>query len=101
MIDPLFLIRFFPQTEQGADILSERLNAKVVMPDFAHGKPFDVERYNNPPSDANIYGEITAQFFDPKFMHERVSEVKEVATALKAEGKTFVGVRLFSLLLSS
>ena len=33
---------YFPQTLQGADILSTQLNALVVMPDFFNGEPCDV-----------------------------------------------------------
>ncbi|KAF9511168.1 hypothetical protein BS47DRAFT_1347039 [Hydnum rufescens UP504] len=82
---------FFPTTQQAADILADRLNAKVVMPDFAHGKPYDSTRYLNPPPDANVRKEVAEQFFAPKYLDDRVAEIKRVAVALKAEGKTFVG----------
>ena len=85
--------RFFPTTQQAADILADRLNAKVVMPDFTHGKPFDSERYLHPPPGADIRKEIGDQFFAPKFLDARVAEVKRVAVALRTEGKTSVGVR--------
>jgi len=82
---------YHPQTQQGADILADRVNALVVMPDFAHGKPYDKERFTNPPPDVKPYEEVGRTFFDPIFFDERVNEVKEVAKQLKSEGKTFVG----------
>jgi len=82
---------FFPTTQQAADILADRLNAKVVMPDFTHGKPFDSERFLHPPPDANIRKELNEQFFAPSYLDDRVAEIKRVAVALKGEGKTFVG----------
>jgi hypothetical protein len=36
-------------TEQGADILAQQLGARVVMPDFFKGKPWDVSKF--PPPD--------------------------------------------------
>ena len=33
---------YFPQTLQGADILSTEINALVVMPDFFDGEPCDI-----------------------------------------------------------
>ena len=37
---------FFPQTEQGADILSAALSGtKVLMPDFLKGKPWPVDQF--------------------------------------------------------
>jgi len=82
---------FFKTTQQGADILSKEFNAKVVMPDFAHGKPYDSDRYLNPPEGVSVMGEVGKQFFDPSFMQERLDEVKAVAAELRGEGKTFVG----------
>jgi len=36
---------FFPQTQQGADILAETLSARVLMPDVFFGKPFSIEQH--------------------------------------------------------
>jgi len=37
---------FFPQTEQGADLLSHALSGtKVIMPDFFRGKPWPVDDF--------------------------------------------------------
>jgi dienelactone hydrolase len=82
---------YYPQTQQGADILADRVNALVIMPDFAHGKPFDLQRYDNPPPDAKIWEEVSKDFFAPEVFSERVNELREVAKQLKSDGKTFVG----------
>lgn len=37
---------FFPQTEQGSDILSQALSGtKVIMPDFLQGKPWPEDNF--------------------------------------------------------
>lgn len=84
--------RYFKTTQQGADILGQVARAQVVMPDFAHGKPFSSERYLNPPEGADVRGEVGKQFFDPSYIQERLDEIKAVAQELRKEGKTFVGV---------
>lgn len=36
---------YFPQTQQGADIIAEALGARVVMPDVFFGKPFPLDQH--------------------------------------------------------
>jgi len=78
-------------TQQGADIIARAVNAKVVMPDFAHGEPYSSERFLNPPEGADVGAEVRKEFFDPSYMQERLNEIKAVAQELRKEGKTFVG----------
>jgi len=82
---------YFKTTQQGADILATQANAKVVMPDFAHGDPYDSDRYLSPPEGANVGAEVKKHFFDPTFMQDRLNEIVSVAKELRGEGKTFVG----------
>ncbi|KAF8320077.1 hypothetical protein DL93DRAFT_2164249 [Clavulina sp. PMI_390] len=82
---------YWKTTQQGADILSKQANALVVMPDFAHGKPYDLNRYDNPPEGVTPGAEVKAHFFEPKFFQERVDEVVAVAKDLRKDGYTFVG----------
>jgi len=62
------------------------------MPDFSHGKPYDSNRYLNPPEGVSVLGEVVKEFFDPSYMQKRLDEIKAVAEELRKEGKTFVGV---------
>jgi len=82
---------YFKTTQQGADILGQTVRAKVIMPDFSHGKPYDSNRYLNPPEGVNVVGEVVKEFFDPSYMQQRLDEIKAVAEELRKEGKTFVG----------
>lgn len=36
---------FYPQTQQGADIIAEKLGARVLMPDFFFGKPYPLDQF--------------------------------------------------------
>lgn len=82
---------FYPQTQQGADILAEQLSAQVVMPDFFEGdKPWPVDRF--PPStdeDKKKFQEWFGGFANPA---NHVPRVIQVGEALKSEGAEFVVV---------
>ena len=52
---------YWPQTEQGADILGKTLDGtKVVMPDFLQGKPWPVDQF---PPKTDEEKEKLQQFF--------------------------------------
>ncbi|KAG8851178.1 hypothetical protein FRB91_008348 [Serendipita sp. 411] len=45
VINVFDIFGFFPQTQQGADILAETLGARVYMPDFFFGKPYPLAEH--------------------------------------------------------
>ncbi|KAJ9125982.1 hypothetical protein QFC24_002254 [Naganishia onofrii] len=82
---------FWPQTEQGADILSSTLNGtKVVMPDFLKGKPWPVDQF---PPKTDEQKEKLQQFFGTTANpQERLKETVAVAKSLKEQGYTSIGL---------
>ncbi|KAI5451334.1 hypothetical protein NCC49_001928 [Naganishia albida] len=82
---------FWPQTEQGADILSATLSdTKVVMPDFLQGNPWPVDQF---PPKTDEEKEKLQQFFGTTANpQERLKETVEVAKALQSEGYTSIGL---------
>ncbi|KAG8905803.1 hypothetical protein FRB99_008228 [Tulasnella sp. 403] len=81
---------YFPQTLQGADILAETVQARVVMPDFFRDEPMDIALY--PPKTDEAKAAI-AKFFKTKgAIPDRKPEVIATVQALRAEGYTKVGL---------
>jgi dienelactone hydrolase len=81
---------FWPQTEQGADILASVLGAKVVMPDFFHpDPPYPVAEF--PPDTDEKKAKFQAFFGGPANIDKAIGNVKKVGEALRAEGNK-VGV---------
>ncbi|KZS90326.1 alpha/beta-hydrolase [Sistotremastrum niveocremeum HHB9708] len=81
---------FWPQTQQGADILATSLNAKVVMPDFFEpDEPFPSENF--PPTTEEGKQALQAFFGGPANIGNTIPKVKKVAEQLKADGATQVG----------
>ncbi|KAJ9094008.1 hypothetical protein QFC20_006988 [Naganishia adeliensis] len=82
---------FWPQTEQGADILSSTLSGtKVVMPDFLQGNPWPVDQF---PPKTDEQKEKLQQFFGTTANpQERLKETVEIAKALQSEGYTSIGL---------
>ncbi|KAH9945607.1 hypothetical protein B0H21DRAFT_694051 [Amylocystis lapponica] len=81
---------FKPQTQQGADILAEQLNAHVVMPDFF--EPDDalpVEAF--PPVTDADKARLQAFFGGPANPGPNLQKLLRVGHALKADGAKFVG----------
>jgi len=77
--------------QQGADILAERGNSLVVMPDFFRGKPFQTEAYDNPAS-PEAKGKMLQEFFGALGdFSKRLPELQSVAKQLRSEGATFIG----------
>lgn len=81
---------FFPQTQQGADLLAQALNARVVMPDFFEpDKPFPVEKF--PPATQEVKDELQAFFAGPAQPEKAVQKLINVGEALRKQGATKVG----------
>lgn len=81
---------FWPQTQQGADILADTLKVKVYMPDFFQpSSPFSLNDY--PPNTDEQKAKYQAFFGGPAKIDKAVENVKNVGKVLKAEGST-VGV---------
>lgn len=83
-------IRFFPQTLQGADILAETLQARVIMPDFLKGQPWPVDKF--PPE--SVADKAALQVFfgttaNPAFT---LPYITAVGAELKKEGATKIGI---------
>ncbi|KIJ32099.1 hypothetical protein M422DRAFT_36016 [Sphaerobolus stellatus SS14] len=82
---------FFPQTQQGADILAKTLDAKVVLPDFFEpNAPFSPEDY--PPDTDAKKAKLQAFFGGPADIKKAVANVKKVGKLLKEEGYGKIGV---------
>jgi len=77
------------QIQQGADILSKTLNAKVVVPDFFRGNERDVNNW--PPTTPEGRAERDAFFKDIGDAKKRLPELLGVAEALKKDGITRIG----------
>jgi len=82
---------FFPQTQQGADILADTLKATVYMPDFfGEGKAFPTDKH--PPKSDQDQADLQAFFggiANPAKTTEKVIKFGEV---LKKDGAKHVGV---------
>ena len=83
--------RFKPQTQQGADILADNLNAQILMPDFFEpGEPWPVDQF--PPKTDEEKQKLQEFFGGIANPHQSVEKALSVAKALKAEGVEFVGL---------
>ncbi len=81
---------FKPQTQQGADIIAEQLNAQVLMPDFFEpAEPWPAAKF--PRSNDEEKAEFQAFFGGPAKPQDAVAKLINVGKALKAEGAEFVG----------
>lgn len=77
---------FWPQTQQGADILAETLGYRIVMPDVFFGKPFPLEYYP-PKNDENK--KLLGEFFQTSAGIDNVLPgVLNLAELLRDEGVT-------------
>jgi len=76
---------FYPQTQQGADILAKTLDAKVVLPDFFEpDAPFSASDY--PPDTDEKKAKLQAFFGGPAKIDKAVANVKKVGETLKGDG---------------
>lgn len=85
------IVRFKPQTQQGADILAEKLNVQIIMPDFFEpGEPWPTDKF--PPKTDEEKTKLQEFFGGLANPQEAVAKAIEVAKSLKAEGAEFVGI---------
>ncbi|KAI8983409.1 Alpha/Beta hydrolase protein [Trametes punicea] len=81
---------FKPQTQQGADILAEKLNAQVLMPDFFEpNEPWPTDKF--PPKTDEDKAKLQAFFGGPAKPQDAVVKLINVAKELKSEGAEWVG----------
>merc|ERR1711990_893498 len=81
---------YYPQTEQGADILAKELGIRVVMPDFLEGKPWPNDNF--PPKDDESKKKLD-EWFGTVAAPGRVQPmVAKVAEELKSNGVESLGM---------
>ncbi|KAI0651509.1 Alpha/Beta hydrolase protein [Trametes meyenii] len=81
---------FKPQTQQGADILADKLNAQVLMPDFFEpAGPWPVDQF--PPKTDEEKAKLQAFFGGTAKPQDAVGKLINVGKALKSEGAGWVG----------
>jgi len=81
---------YFPQTLQGADILAETLQARVIMPDLLMGKPWPVEKF--PPESLADKAALQAFFGTTANPVLTLPYITALGLELKKEGATKIGV---------
>jgi len=81
---------YFPQTLQGADILAEAVQTRVLMPDFLKGKPFPVDKF--PPKGKTEEAELQLFFATTANPVLTLPYITAVGEQLKKEGVSKVGV---------
>lgn len=82
---------FFPQTQQGADLLAASLNASVYMPDFfAPDPPFPIEHF--PPKTQQDKDALQAFFAGPAKPEKALEGLLKVGEELRRLKKKYVGV---------
>lgn len=85
---------YWPQTQQGADILAKTLNAKVFMPDFFEPhKAFPQEDF--PPNTPEKKTKLQEFFQTVAKLDVAVTKTKKLGLLLKAEGFDQIGVYAF------
>ena len=75
---------YWPQTQQGADLLSEAMKARVVMPDFFRGKPWPNEAF--PPRNEEEGKKLQEFFSTVAEFNGRLQDLNTVTNALKSQG---------------
>jgi len=75
---------FWPQTIQGADIISSQLGVKVIMPDFFDNDPFPVENF---PGGTDSHGNDLQTFFQTRAAFDKhVPKLLNAAEILREQG---------------
>lgn len=81
---------YFPQTQQGADIIGDQLNATVYMPDFFEpGQAFDIGRY--PPKSKEDEQAIQDFFGGVASPPDAVKKLTAFGNHLKSQGVAKIG----------
>jgi len=81
---------FFPQTLQGADILAETLQARVIMPDFLKGQPWPVDKF--PPGSIADKAALQVYFGTTANPAFTLPYITAVGAELKKDGATKIGI---------
>jgi len=82
---------FFPQTQQGADIIASTLSTTVYMPDFfLPSEPFPISKF--PPQSSQDKADLQAFFGGAANPGETTNKLLKLGETLKADGKKKVGV---------
>lgn len=87
------LCSFFPQTQQGADIVASSLKTTVYMPDFFEPKePFPTSKH--PPKTEQDGADLQAFFGPDGAAHAppNIGKLTKLAQELKSAGANHVGV---------
>ncbi|KAL7285798.1 hypothetical protein ACG7TL_000907 [Trametes sanguinea] len=85
------ILGFMPQTQQGADILADKLGVQVLMPDFFEPEgPFPAQKF--PPKNDEEAAELQAFFGGTGKPENSVANLIRVGKALKEEGVEWLGV---------
>ncbi|RDB29046.1 putative AIM2 family protein C30D10.14 [Hypsizygus marmoreus] len=81
---------YFPQTQQGADIIASALNATVYMPDFFEpDAPFPAEKY--PPKTSQDKADIQAFFGGTASPPVAIEKLTKFGETLRASGAKKIG----------
>ncbi|KAM6498371.1 Alpha/Beta hydrolase fold [Amanita muscaria] len=82
---------YFPQTQQGADILASTLKTTVFMPDvFGPNKPFPIEKF--PPKTPEQKAELQAFFATTANPSKAIDKIIAFGNDLKAKGRKKIGL---------
>jgi dienelactone hydrolase len=82
--------RFFPQTQQGADIIATSLKTRVYMPDFFEpNQPFSAEKY--PPKSDIDKADLQAFFGGTAKPDVATGKLKDFGLALRQDGAKKIG----------
>lgn len=83
--------RYFPQTQQGADIIASSLKTTVYMPDFFEpGTAFPEDKY--PPKNEQDKADIQAFFGGTGNPAVAVGKLKTLGGTLRSNGAKKIGV---------
>lgn len=85
---------FWDTTKQSADLLSEALRVKVIMPDFFRGKPWPMNAF--PPRDEEEQKVFDEWFATVASVSDRKKDLDAIAQELKSQGVEKIGVYGFS-----
>ena len=85
---------FWDTTKQSADLLSEALHVKVIMPDFFRGKPWPMNAF--PPRDEEEQKVFDEWFATVASVSDRKKDLDAIAQELKSQGVEKIGVYGFS-----
>jgi len=81
---------FWATTQQGADLLADSLQVKVIMPDFLRDHPWPIDGF--PPRNEEE-GQRLGKWFDTiASIPDRLGDIKNVVAELKSQGVEKIGL---------